>query len=230
MRLSEWRKRAPSRDSVSPKVQAVVDPALGMLGASSDPDCWVIWGDDPGVRYMILAPTQGGLIQLNVRVNVAGEGPRASGKLVRWNRVQLGELGLEMQGGHRLISFQVESQVLNGADAAADAIAGFAQVLFAAVDGRPAPAPSSVPRRRAALGPGRSTAGKGAQGAVAGAKPRAATAKANAPSANVSTATAPAAGTAAAKAKPAAKSAAPPRAATPAVAASTSRRSASKGT
>ena len=72
MRLSEWRKRAPSKDSVSPKVQAVVDPALGMLGAPGDPDCWVVWGDDPGVRYMILAPTQSGLVQLNVRVNVAG--------------------------------------------------------------------------------------------------------------------------------------------------------------
>ena len=72
MRLSEWRKRAPSRDSVSPKVLAVVDPALGMLGAPGDPDCWVVWGDDPGVRYMILAPTPSGLVQLNVRVNVAG--------------------------------------------------------------------------------------------------------------------------------------------------------------
>ena len=60
MRLSEWRKRAPSKDSVSPRVQAVVDPALGMLGAPGDPDCWVVWGDDPGVRYMILAPTKSG--------------------------------------------------------------------------------------------------------------------------------------------------------------------------
>src|SRR6478752_9667995 len=161
MRLSEWRKRAPSRDSVSPKVQAVVDPALGMLGAPGDPDCWVVWGDDPGVRYMILAPTQSGLIQLNVRVNVAGEGPRASGKIVRWNRVQLGELGLEMQGGHRLISFQVEAQVLNGADTAADAIADFAHVLYAAVDGRPAATPASGPARRGGAGSRRSTVGKG---------------------------------------------------------------------
>ena len=187
MRLSEWRKRAPSRDSVSPKVQAVVDPALGMLGAPGDPDCWVVWGDDPGVRYMILAPTQSGLIQLNVRVNVAGEGPRASGKVVRWNRVQLGELGLEMQGGHRLISFQVETQVLNGADAAADAIAGFAQALFAAVDGRPAPATWATPPRRAAIGPGRSSTGKGARAAAAGATAPAAAARATKPPAAPST-------------------------------------------
>jgi hypothetical protein len=221
MRLSEWRKRAPSRDSVSPKVQAVVDPALGMLGAPGDPDCWVVWGDDPGVRYMILAPTQSGLIQLNVRVNVAGEGPRASGKVVRWNRVQLGELGLEMQGGHRLISFQVETQVLNGADATADAIAGFAQVLFAAVDGRPAPATPGTPPRRAAIGPGRSATGMGARPAAAGGTASAATARAKSPAATAPTATASAARTAAPKAVAATKSPA---------AASTSRRSASKGT
>jgi len=46
---------------------------------------------------------------------------------------------VEIQGGHRLVTFQVEAQVFNGADAAGDAIAVFAQVLFAAVDGRPAP-------------------------------------------------------------------------------------------
>jgi hypothetical protein len=75
-----------------------------------------------------------------------------------------------MQGGHRLISFQVETQVLNGADAAADAIAGFAHVLFAAVDGRAAPAASSAPARRAGTGPRRSTAAKGLGAAAARAK------------------------------------------------------------
>ena len=136
MRLSEWRKRAPAKDSVAPKVQAIVEAALVTLGAGADPDCWVAWGDDPAVRYLILSPSPSGLVQLNVRVNVPGEGPRASGKVVRWQRAQVGELGVEMQGGHRLISFQVESQVLNGADASADAITQFAQALFAAADGR----------------------------------------------------------------------------------------------
>ena len=74
--------------------------------------------------------------------SVPGEGPRAGGKVVRWQRVQLGELAVEIQGGHRLVTFQVETQVLNGADAAADAIAAFAQTIFAAVDGRPAPSPA----------------------------------------------------------------------------------------
>jgi hypothetical protein len=136
MRLSGWRAKAPYKDSVSPKVLAVVESALVELGAGSDPECWVAWGDDPSIRYLVLAPTPSGLVQVNVRVAVPGEGPRAGGKVVRWNRAQLGELAVEIQGGHRLVTFQVETLVLNGVDDAADAIAAFAQALFAAVDGR----------------------------------------------------------------------------------------------
>ena len=122
------------------------------LGAERDPECWVAWGDDPAVRYLILAPTPSGLVQLNVRVNVPGEGPRAGGKIVRWARVQLGELGVEIQGGHRLVTFQVDTLVLNGVDEAADRVAAFAQALFAAIDGRwrsrRPPARSAARRRR----------------------------------------------------------------------------------
>ena len=139
MRLSDWRAKAPYKDAVSPKVLAIVESALVVLGAGRDPECWVAWGDDPSIRYLILAQTPSGLVQVNVRVAVPGEGPRAGGKVVRWNRVQLGELAVEIQGGHRLVTFQVETQVLNGVDDAADAIAAFAQGLFAAVDGRVAP-------------------------------------------------------------------------------------------
>jgi hypothetical protein len=136
MRLSEWRVKAPFKDSTSPKVLAVVEQAIVPLGADPDPECWIAWGDDPAARYLIYVPTPSGLIQANVRVAVPGEGPRASAKVLRWNRIQLGELAIEIQGGHRLVTFQVENQVLNGADAFADAIAAFAQTLFAAVDGR----------------------------------------------------------------------------------------------
>jgi hypothetical protein len=139
MRWSGWRAKAPFNDSISPKVLSVVDTALASLGAEPDPECWVVWGDDPQSRYMLLAPTGSGLVVVNVRVAVPGEGPRAGGKVVRWQRVQFGELAVEIQGGHRMVTFQIETQVLNGADAAADAIAAFAQALFAAVDGRPAP-------------------------------------------------------------------------------------------
>jgi hypothetical protein len=142
MRLSEWRAKAPFKDSVTPKVVAAIESALGVLGADLDPECWVTWGDDPRIRYQIFAATPAGLIHLNVRVGVPGEGPRASGKILRWNRVQLGELAVEIQAGHRLVTFQVEAQPFNGADAAADAIAAFAEALFAAVDGRPAPTPA----------------------------------------------------------------------------------------
>lgn len=140
MRLSSWRTRAPSQDAVGPKVLAVVEGALTALGGEPDPDCWIAWGDDPAARYLVLAPTPAGLIQVNVRVNAPGEGPRASGKVIRWSRVQLGELGVELVGGHRLVTFQIDSIVLNGSDDVADDIAAFAQVLMAAVDGRQIPA------------------------------------------------------------------------------------------
>jgi hypothetical protein len=92
------------------------------------------------------------LLLIAVRVNVPQEGPRASAKLVRWNRVQTGELAIEYFGGHRLLSFQVEGQILPGTDDEADAIAGFALELFAAMDGRPAPARKQPAKRRKPAG------------------------------------------------------------------------------
>ncbi len=136
MRLSEWQAGTPHRDSMVAKVLGPVHDALALLGAIADPDCWIVWGDDPGVRWTILAPTAAGLVQVNVRVNVPGEGPRASGKLTRWHRVQIGELSVEIQGGHRLLTFQVESHLIHAADAAADAAGAFADAFFAAMDGR----------------------------------------------------------------------------------------------
>ncbi len=96
---------------------------------------------------MILVPTDPGLIHCFVRVNVPGEGPRATTKLVRWNRVAIGELGVETTNGHRLLSFQLEQQVLRGVDAEADAIAAFALRVIAAIDGRPLPPVEETARR-----------------------------------------------------------------------------------
>jgi hypothetical protein len=148
MRLSEWRAASPSKEAGGPRVAAVVDPILRALGAAADPVCWVAWGEEPGVRHSILLPTPAGLVTCFVRVSVPGEGPRASAKLVRWSRVQLGELAIETQGSHRLLSFQVEGQVLNGADETADRVAAFALELFASMDGRPAPEPAAPTARR----------------------------------------------------------------------------------
>jgi hypothetical protein len=139
MRLSEWRASAPARDAVGPKVAGVVDPILRSLGAEDDPHCWVAWGEEPANRFTIFVPTDPGLIACFVRVNVAGEGPRATTKLIRWGRVSIGELGVETQAGHRMLSFQLESQVLRGVDAEADRAAAFALRVIAAIDGRPLP-------------------------------------------------------------------------------------------
>lgn len=144
MRLSEWSGRAPAKESVAPKVLAVTGSVLAALGADADPGCWVVWGDDPRSRYTLLVPTAAGLLQVHVRVNVPGEGPRASGKVVRWSKVSTGDLAVEMADGHRLLTFQVEGQVLKGADQEADAIALFALELFAAIDGRPFVPPAGV--------------------------------------------------------------------------------------
>jgi hypothetical protein len=147
MRLSEWRVDAPHRDALAPKVVNVVQPVLTALGADADPTCWIVWGDDPGMRYVLLVPTDAGLLLINVRVNVPQEGPRAGGKLIRWNRLQTGELAVEMSNGHRLLSFQVEGNILRGSDEEADAIAAFALQLYAAIDGRPY-VPPAMPARQ----------------------------------------------------------------------------------
>jgi len=140
MRLSEWSAAAPNREAVGTRVLAVAGAVLATLGATPDSDCWVSWGDDPGVRWVLLAPTPAGLVMAHVRVNVPQEGPRAAGKLVRWSRVQLGEIAVEVQGAHRIISATLEGVVLRGVDADADAVGSFLQVLLAAIDGRPLPA------------------------------------------------------------------------------------------
>ena len=134
MRLREWAERAPHQGSMAPKVLAVLEPVLTGLGAEPDPTCWVAWGDDPAARYSVLVPTAAGLVQAVVRVNVPQEGPRAGGKLIRWNRVQTGELAVETAGGRRLVSFQVEGVVLRGSDDEVDDISAFALQVYTAID------------------------------------------------------------------------------------------------
>lgn len=180
MRLSDWRSRAAHKDAMTPKVMAVVDPVLEALGADPDPSAWIVWGEDPGVRYVMLVPTDAGLLQVLVRVNVPGEGPRASAKVIRWGRIQLGELGLEMMSGHRLLGFQVESHILRGTDDEGDALASFALEVFARIDGRPF-MPRPVTRGRSAKAgagptavsksPGRKSPGASGKAGGASAKP-----------------------------------------------------------
>ena len=162
MRLSEWRAGAPVRDALGAKVMAVVTPVLGVLEADPDPQVWVLWGDDPVAKYSILVPTPAGLIWLAVRVNLAGLGPRATAKLIRWPRLQLGELVVETEGPHRMVSFQVDAAILRGADAVADSIGRFALVLIAAVEGHPWPA-FDRPRKGRAVSRATAAAGRRAQ-------------------------------------------------------------------
>jgi hypothetical protein len=158
MRLSDWRRQAPHKESLSARVLAVVEPVLETMGTQADPECWVAWGDDPSIRYAVLAPTPAGLVLAHVRVNQPGEGPRAAAKLVRWPRVQFGELAVETQGGRRLLSFQVEGQILRGVDRDADDIGRFALLMLAVADGRPYEPPRPARRKAAPSGAGRAPA------------------------------------------------------------------------
>jgi hypothetical protein len=135
MRLSDWRDAAPRKESMSHKVLSVIDTALDLFGADPDPDCWVVWGDDPNVRYTIFIPMPMGMMQINVRVMVPGEGPRAGGKLIRWHKVSTGEFAIEIQGGHRMVNWQLEGNVMRGTDESADQMSAFVRTVFEAIDG-----------------------------------------------------------------------------------------------
>ena len=137
MRLTDWVEDAPAAGVAGPRVLGVVQPVLAALGVDESVDVWVVWGDEPQVRWSILAPTLAGLATVSVRVSVLQEGPRASGKLTRWPRVQVGDLAVEMQGSHRVVATTVEGQVLRGIDDVADRIAAFIAAIYASIDGRP---------------------------------------------------------------------------------------------
>ena len=139
MLLSDWRAIETHAAALTPKVVAIVEPVLTGLGASADPDCWIVWGDDPS-RFALLTPTPAGLATVHVRVTVPQEGPRAAGKLVRWNRVQVGDYSVDTQAGHRLLSFQLEGQLLRAVDDDVDPLAAFVLALLGVMDGRTAPA------------------------------------------------------------------------------------------
>jgi hypothetical protein len=152
MRLGEWRKTAPNKESMSTRVLGVLRPVLVDLGAESDSECWVAWGDDPESRYSILAPTVAGLITMAVRI-AGPDGPRATAKLVRWSKVSVSELSVEASDGHRIVAVQVESLVLKGIDGEADRICEFVRGLLAGIDGRSqTPIPIALVQAAAALG------------------------------------------------------------------------------
>ena len=174
MRLSGWRARAPHKDC---------DLAPGPVGRR---------GGAPDARRRLRTPnagSPGATIPASgtssSRRRPAGWSSSTSGSTSRARvrapaaRSSAGtgsssaSSGVEIQGGHRLVAFQVESQVLNGVDVVADDIAAFAQALFAAVDGRPVPASRAgrIPAREGTGGRQGTTAAKAAEPARPAAKP-----------------------------------------------------------
>ena len=123
MRVNDWRATPEGGRHLTDRLVALIDPVAHALGAESDTACHVVWGDQPDARFQVLLATDAGLAILNVRVNVPQEGPRVSGRLVRWGRVQAGEVTIEAHSGHAQVSAQFEGQVLQGLDAAGERIA-----------------------------------------------------------------------------------------------------------
>ncbi|HEY7828385.1 MAG TPA: hypothetical protein VIB99_09130 [Candidatus Limnocylindrales bacterium] len=153
MRLSGWQARAPGRDGLNPKVLEIVGTILAALGAEPDAHGWLTWADETGSRWAFVAPCPAGLAVVNVRAGAPTEGPRASGRLVRWSKVQVGELAVETERGHRLVMFQVEGQPIRGTDDHASDVAAFAALVLAGIDGRPLPDLDPAGRQPAAKAP-----------------------------------------------------------------------------
>jgi len=149
MRLSGWRATSPVRDALGPKVVAVLEPALVTLGAEPDPHVWIVWGDDPGIRYVVMAAVPAGFVLVHVRVDVPPEGPHVTARLVRWSRVQIGEVSVESLGRDRMVlTAQVEGQVIRiTGDRVAEA-ARFIRAVLDGADGRPLPDLDVAPTRR----------------------------------------------------------------------------------
>lgn len=139
MRLSEWRAAAPHMDAMSESVMQVLQPVVSGLGVGADAPFWVVWGEEPQSRYTLFAPTHAGLAVIAVRVRASMEGAHATGRLVRWSRVQIGDLSVEGQAGHHLLSAQLEGAIMRAVDAEADRMGAFLQSVFAGIDGRPIP-------------------------------------------------------------------------------------------
>lgn len=166
MRLSGWRTKAPGRDGIDPRILDMVGSILTALGADADPHCWVTWGDETASRWALMAPCPAGLAVVNVRAGGPQEGPRAGGRLVRWSKVQVGELAAEAERSHRLVMFQLEGQPIQGADEQADDVAAFAGLTLAGIEGRPLPDLDRGVKRRA-VGTTRSTGKPPANRAIA---------------------------------------------------------------
>jgi hypothetical protein len=134
MRFAEWRDGPEGRQRLPEKVIFLIETVTQTLGADGEVSCYVVRGDQPDSRFQVLAATSAGLMALNVRVNLPQEGPRVSGRLVRWGRVQAGEVAIEGHGGHVQVSAQFEGAVLQGLDSAAREIAVWMTEVYRNLD------------------------------------------------------------------------------------------------
>jgi hypothetical protein len=135
MRFADWQATPEGSRYLSDRLVKLIESAAHTLGARDATPCYVAWGEQPEARFQVMLSTDGGLAIFSVRANVPQEGPRLSGRLVRWARVQVGELTFEAHSGHVQVSAQFEGQVLLGLDAAGERIAEWMTEVYRRVDG-----------------------------------------------------------------------------------------------
>ncbi|MGC8634130.1 MAG: hypothetical protein ACP5VP_05630 [Candidatus Limnocylindrales bacterium] len=135
MRFADWQATPEGSRYLTDRLVPLIESAARTLGAHDATPCYVAWGDQPEARFQVMLSTDGGLGIFNVRVSVPQEGPRLSGRLVRWARVQAGEVTFEAHSGHIQVSAQFEGQVLLGLDEAGERIAEWMTEVYRRVDG-----------------------------------------------------------------------------------------------
>ena len=135
MQFSDWCETDEGRRRIPEPLVTLIGNAMRTLGVPLDAPAHVIWGDQPGQRFMVMLACDAGLAILGVRPSTPQEGPRVSGRLLRWSRVQVGELAIEAHHGHVQASAQMEGQVLQGLDAAGAQVAGWMAEVYRRVEG-----------------------------------------------------------------------------------------------
>ena len=118
MRLSEWREPPRTRTPAARSWRAIVDPVPD-LARRARPTCTPgsPGAREPGTRYTILVVTDPGLISLLRPAQRRRRGPRPAREARPLEPAsRRASSRIETSGSHRLLSFQIESHVLQGAD------------------------------------------------------------------------------------------------------------------
>ena len=155
MRLSEWRAKAPVREGLGAKTMAVVTPGARRPGRRGGSAGLGPVGRRPGHQVHDLRADDRPASRSCPSGQSRRVGHRATAKIARWSRVQIGDAG--RRDRRPAPDDQLPARVVGPPRArrnVADSIGRFALVLLAAIEGRPVAALRRA-RPTAQLGPRR---------------------------------------------------------------------------